>query len=411
MSQPAALVFPDNLAALVTCRELGRAGIDVAVLGSHKGLAAHSRYTRHHEVADFYSQPRLWTEQVRRVAASYDQAPVLFPTEDAALLIIDRFAEELGQHLRLPFPAPGATPRILDKLALYRAAADLGIGVPRFYQVHGGDDVAALIDAKSSWIAKPSCRYRIDDGEQVRTFLSVSGGTKALGGDIDTAVTTVTEAGFDCVVQELIAGPFEELVSVGLCIDRDGKVLTSYTARKRCEYPEPFGDGLIVETIADPGITKLAADLLHSLGYWGICDVEFKRDPRDGRFKLLDANPRVWLWHDLGIFGGAGALALTAYQLAIAEGGPSEPISACYSGARSARPTWVSPRGAAAFLIREYRPGRHGLALPFRLTVGALRTMLRNSKVFRDPIYLRPSAWRELSDATWNRVTHLLHGR
>ena len=27
--------------------------------------------------------------------------------------------------------------------------------------------------------------------------------------------------------------------------------------------------------------------------------VEFKRDPRDGRFKLMEVNPRLWLWHGL----------------------------------------------------------------------------------------------------------------
>ena len=49
------------------------------------------------------------------------------------------------------------------------------------------------------------------------------------------------------MVQERIPGPFEELVSVGLCLARGGEVLQAFTARKHCQYPEPFGDGLIVE--------------------------------------------------------------------------------------------------------------------------------------------------------------------
>ena len=31
----------------------------------------------------------------------------------------------------------------------------------------------------------------------------------------------------------------------------------------------------------------------------GLIEIEYKRDARDGRFKLLDMNPRLWGWHSL----------------------------------------------------------------------------------------------------------------
>jgi len=36
------------------------------------------------------------------------------------------------------------------------------------------------------------------------------------------------------------------------------------------------------------------------MNFTGIVEVEFKRDPRDGKLKLLDINPRVWRWISLG---------------------------------------------------------------------------------------------------------------
>jgi predicted ATP-grasp superfamily ATP-dependent carboligase len=42
-----------------------------------------------------------------------------------------------------------------------------------------------------------------------------------------------------------------------------------------------------------------ALRLLEAFGYYGLSQVEFKRDPRDGGFKLMEINPRLWQWHGL----------------------------------------------------------------------------------------------------------------
>ena len=44
---------------------------------------------------------------------------------------------------------------------------------------------------------------------------------------------------------------------------------------------------------------------LRELGFHGIAQVEWKRDPRDGRQKLIEVNPRLWQWH--GLTGACGA--------------------------------------------------------------------------------------------------------
>ena len=41
--------------------------------------------------------------------------------------------------------------------------------------------------------------------------------------------------------------------------------------------------------------------MLHAVGYRGIFSGEFKRDPRDGRFKLLEINTRPWWFIDFAV--------------------------------------------------------------------------------------------------------------
>jgi predicted ATP-grasp superfamily ATP-dependent carboligase len=393
----AAFIFPDNPAALATCRELGAAGIRCVVLGHRRGPASYSRYAEFLPAPDFYEDPLRWAEFISRLAATQGAPPVIFPTEDAALLVADAYHEQLSRHVCYSYTAPGPVPRVLDKRSLYETARKAGIGKPEFHSFEKGDDPGALeaIEDPSAWLIKPACRYWPDDAGHMRTFLSLTGGSKAMTGSIVAVATEIADAGFPVVVQENIPGPFEELVSVGLQIDVDGTVLGSFCARKRCEYPRPFGDGLIVESIADPGIVEPAAVLLRAAGYAGICDVEFKRDERDGEFKVLDANPRVWLWHGLAARNGF-PLALNAYRRAT--GGPK------VDSVAEVMPRWVSPRGALAYLGLAFRPGRDGFGLAGELLSGAAATVLSDWRRFRDPAHAHPAAWADFVGAAGRRL-------
>jgi predicted ATP-grasp superfamily ATP-dependent carboligase len=83
------------------------------------------------------------------------------------------------------------------------------------------------------------------------------------------------------------------------------------TARRRRQHPPEFGRAsTYVETVEEPEVEALALRLLRGMGYYGLAEVEFKRDPRDGRFKVLDVNARTWGYHTLGRAAGVDFPAL-----------------------------------------------------------------------------------------------------
>jgi predicted ATP-grasp superfamily ATP-dependent carboligase len=98
------------------------------------------------------------------------------------------------------------------------------------------------------------------------------------------------------MVQEMIPGGGEAQFSyTALC--REGKPVASVTARRTRQYPIDFGhSSCLVETIAVPEIEEPARRLLAAIRYSGLIEVEFKYDRRDGRYKVLDMNPRLWTW-------------------------------------------------------------------------------------------------------------------
>src|SRR5262249_37374212 len=98
------------------------------------------------------------------------------------------------------------------------------------------------------------------------------------------------------MVQELIPGGGGAQFSyAALCVD--GQPLASLVARRTRQYPLDFGRAsTYVETVDQPAVEVPARRLLAEMRYTGLIEVEFKRDPRDGCYKLLDMNPRVWGW-------------------------------------------------------------------------------------------------------------------
>ena len=76
--------------------------------------------------------------------------------------------------------------------------------------------------------------------------------------------------------------------------------------RRRCrQHPREFGRAATyVETIECPEVEKLSERFLREINFRGLVEVEFKQDPRDGQYKLLDVNARAWGFHGIGAAAG-----------------------------------------------------------------------------------------------------------
>jgi D-aspartate ligase len=95
------------------------------------------------------------------------------------------------------------------------------------------------------------------------------------------------------------------------------------TLRRR-QHPPEFGRAsTYVETINLPLLEELSERFLKAINYYGLVELEYKLDPRDGQYKLLDVNARTWGYHSLGQRAGVDfPYLLFADQL-------SESVEAC----------------------------------------------------------------------------------
>ncbi len=121
------------------------------------------------------------------------------------------------------------------------------------------------------------------------------------------------------MVQEIIPGPEESLLTFIGYVGRDGRTLAGCVRKKLRQFPADFGYCALTETVEDPEIVELSAQLLGALDYRGVACVEFKRDSRTGQAKLVEINTRAVRTSALPVAAGVD-FPWIAYQDSVSPG-------------------------------------------------------------------------------------------
>ena len=291
-----ALITGADYRGLGVVRSLGRRGIPVCVLKrpGHR-LAAVSKYARNSEVWPSGDEARGVDFLLDLAGRKGLKGWVLIPTDDEVVGLVARHHDILAKQFCLTIPPWEKLSWGCDKRQLNKLARELKVDQPWTVCPRDREEVAQL-QCSFPVIIKPALResynpltaakaWRVDDRQSLIARYD------------ETRSMIAPEL---IMIQEVIQGWGEAQFSyAALC--QDGRPLASVVARRTRQYPMDFGQfSTYVETIDDPGVVQPSVRLLEAARYTGLVEVEFKRDPRDGSFKVLDVNPRVWGWHTLG---------------------------------------------------------------------------------------------------------------
>ncbi|MCU0861794.1 MAG: hypothetical protein MUE65_05695, partial [Methanomassiliicoccales archaeon] len=126
-------------------------------------------------------------------------------------------------------------------------------------------------------------------------------------------MSRVFPTGLEVMVQSIMVPPSKDLYSVGAYFGRDGYISPTITWHKIRQCPPNFGVGSLVESAHQPEVERLGLRYLKGLGYHGIGYVEFKKDQRDGIWKMVELNARTGQTNALQEAAGM-PLALIAYR-------------------------------------------------------------------------------------------------
>ena len=109
---------------------------------------------------------------------------------------------------------------------------------------------------------------------------------------VAAAVDEIAAAGTSSVLMEKVPGGDDRLCSYFTYLDQDSRPMFHFTKRIIRRYPVLSGTACYHVTDHIPEAIELANKLFRHVGLRGLANVEFKRDERDGKLKLIECNAR-----------------------------------------------------------------------------------------------------------------------
>jgi D-aspartate ligase len=297
---PGVVVLGSDFKALGVIRSLGRHGVPALVIDSQPRSAWFSRYvTGRFSWEGSMEDPRLADRLLQLGRQHSLQGWMLVAAQDDAVGTVSQHHEALAMTYRLTTPPWEVVRWAFDKRMTDRMAHEVAVPYPTTRYPTQESDLDG-IDLQFPVIIKPAISIRMQHSARLKALPAAN--LAELHTQYRAATRLVSPD--EIMVQEIIPGNGASQVSVAtLCVD--GEITQAMTARRRRQYPIDYGLGSsFVESVHLPELLDPAERILRYMRASGMVEVEFKQDPRDGIYKLLDINIRPWGWHTLCIACG-----------------------------------------------------------------------------------------------------------
>jgi predicted ATP-grasp superfamily ATP-dependent carboligase len=282
-----AIVISGHIMGLAVARALGRMGVPVILLTYHEGdIATACRY-----LVEAFAVPHPerseqefvgWLEQnSQRLGGG-----VLFPVSDGALVGVSRHKEVLSRHYLVACPSWQVVRTCIDKKEIYALAERHGIPAPKTRLPRSAAEAREQAEAIGYPLLVKPCQSHL----YYARF-----GCKMVRAESAAQVVhswqQATETGLEVMLQEIIPGDDCQVVNYNAYAAR-GRSLVEFTAEHVRNGPPWFGSPRVALSRQIPEVLKPGQRMLRALNYSGYACSEFKRDARDGIFKLMEVNPR-----------------------------------------------------------------------------------------------------------------------
>jgi predicted ATP-grasp superfamily ATP-dependent carboligase len=292
---PPAVVASVFQSGLNLMRDLEQKGVRVVGVDCHpENPGFRSRYGRSLLCPNPDKEPGKWLDFMLSLSTEIGEKPVLIAAADIFVSAIGRDAQALSEHFIFSEKGCVLQAELSTKERQYALARDYGLPSPQSVYVQTVEEIERFCNrARFPVLLKPRAHREWEDlpkGNPLCGRKTVSAATREeLISHYKKVCALVPEA----VAQEEIVGPDSAKYCYLSVYARSGQRLGACVVQELRAYPLLYGCATLVAPVIDEEIDRICDRFLSSLGFVGICEIELKRDSRDGRVLLIEVNPRV----------------------------------------------------------------------------------------------------------------------
>ena len=323
---PAVVVASVFQTGLNLMRDLLRHGLQVVGVDCEAGNAGfHSDYGKSYLCPNPDDQPAAWVAYMQDLARQLGGKPVIIPAADIFVSALGRHADVLKEYFTFSLQSVAVQAALATKEQQYELAAEHGLPIPRTTYIRSRGELEEFVSvANFPCLLKPRHQREweaLPEGNPVRGLkLATADSGPALLALYDHVEVYRPEV----MAQEIIPGRDDDKFCYLSVYGQGSRRLGYGVVRELRAFPLMFGSASVAQPVVDAEITDVCDRFLRAVHYVGICEIEVKRDARNGRVFLIEANPRFSVTGDVAIYMGVD-LGWLHYLDLIGE--PVEPVA------------------------------------------------------------------------------------
>jgi len=285
------IVLGGHVQGLNIIRIYGQNGIPSILLDSNRfNLAKHSKYcTKFYK----YKEGAMLDMLLEFGKKEKYKGWLILPTNDLQVKIVSQNRDKLNQYFIVSSPKWSVVEKCYNKIKTYKIAQSISVPSPLTFFPANEEELLSNKEIKYPCIIKPAVMHTFYNKFKKKVF--VCNNQKELIENYQLAIKVIDAS--EIMVQDIIPGDSTNEYS-GYFFYTEGKVFNYMAVRRKRQHPADFGNAAtFIESVEIDEIRLQSEKLLKAIEYNGVCEVEYKYDYRDKKYKLLEINPRTWKSH------------------------------------------------------------------------------------------------------------------